>query len=482
MASSYTTNYNLDKYVGTDKPNLRDQYNAAMDKIDAALLSANTNATEAKAATQSFQGNLDAVSSAVSDEVTNRQNADADLDTAISNETSARQLADAELATNINNLGALLPAANFDSTNTVKKYVDDNVNTLSGNIAAISANVNLIMGRPLFVVVGDSWTEVNTFGNWLTTFKEKMQVDVANYGYGGTGWNRENGNSTNHGKFSQQLAYAASQMSENDKKRTVGILALGGVNDFSNNSFNIDNTVNDIARGASLLASARDASFPNVPIYAAFNTQSYKYQSNPTLTSKMYRVIDQLVYRYLGSIGIIPLQNVHYSYLMSDNGFDASNLHLNAEGAGLLGSALSQAINGGYSANWYWHEGGPRNTDVSGISFSSIEYAFNNGMYSILPRYVNLNSISGGTLGTWKIPQTGGSWMFSIPWISSNIPFAASPALSANFAQQGWISFNVNDSNNSGPMLKYSKEGPSGSDSQTQYNAIPFQASIIWND
>lgn len=35
MASEYTPKYNLDKYVGTDKPNLRDQYNSAMDKIDA---------------------------------------------------------------------------------------------------------------------------------------------------------------------------------------------------------------------------------------------------------------------------------------------------------------------------------------------------------------------------------------------------------------------------------------------------------------
>ena len=34
MASEYTTNYNLDKYVADDKPNLRDQYNSAMDKID----------------------------------------------------------------------------------------------------------------------------------------------------------------------------------------------------------------------------------------------------------------------------------------------------------------------------------------------------------------------------------------------------------------------------------------------------------------
>ena len=41
MASEYTTNYNLDLYVSTDKPNLRDQYNGAMGKIDKALLDAN---------------------------------------------------------------------------------------------------------------------------------------------------------------------------------------------------------------------------------------------------------------------------------------------------------------------------------------------------------------------------------------------------------------------------------------------------------
>lgn len=35
--ATYTLNYNLDKYEGTDKPNLRDQYNSAMDKIDSAL-------------------------------------------------------------------------------------------------------------------------------------------------------------------------------------------------------------------------------------------------------------------------------------------------------------------------------------------------------------------------------------------------------------------------------------------------------------
>jgi hypothetical protein len=55
MTTSYTTNYKLDKYVATDKPNLRDQYNTAMDKIDAQMMvnatAANNAATAANNAT-----------------------------------------------------------------------------------------------------------------------------------------------------------------------------------------------------------------------------------------------------------------------------------------------------------------------------------------------------------------------------------------------------------------------------------------------
>lgn len=46
--ATYTEYFNLDKYESLDRPNLRDQYNAAMDKIDAALhTQAGTVATQA---------------------------------------------------------------------------------------------------------------------------------------------------------------------------------------------------------------------------------------------------------------------------------------------------------------------------------------------------------------------------------------------------------------------------------------------------
>ena len=50
--ATYTTNYNLDKYEGTDSPNLTDQYNSAMDKIDAQMMSNAQSAQTAQIAAQ----------------------------------------------------------------------------------------------------------------------------------------------------------------------------------------------------------------------------------------------------------------------------------------------------------------------------------------------------------------------------------------------------------------------------------------------
>lgn len=67
--ATYTTHYQLDKYEGTDRPNLRDQYNSAMDKIDAELFSQSGDVTAEATARQR----------AIDDEATARQQADARL-------------------------------------------------------------------------------------------------------------------------------------------------------------------------------------------------------------------------------------------------------------------------------------------------------------------------------------------------------------------------------------------------------------------
>ena len=72
MATEYTPNYNLDLYASADKPNLRDQYNAAMGKIDTqmkananGITNANANVGTLQTQMRQVQGDLTALESTV---------------------------------------------------------------------------------------------------------------------------------------------------------------------------------------------------------------------------------------------------------------------------------------------------------------------------------------------------------------------------------------------------------------------------------
>lgn len=84
--ATYTQFYNLDKYEGTDRPNLRDQYNAAMDKIDSQL---HTQAGNIASAATAAQTAAQAAATADSKATT----AAADASTADSKATSAQATA-----------------------------------------------------------------------------------------------------------------------------------------------------------------------------------------------------------------------------------------------------------------------------------------------------------------------------------------------------------------------------------------------------
>lgn len=58
MATEYTPNYNLDLYASADKPNLRDQYNAAMGKVDAQMKKTADDITNANANVLTMQSQV----------------------------------------------------------------------------------------------------------------------------------------------------------------------------------------------------------------------------------------------------------------------------------------------------------------------------------------------------------------------------------------------------------------------------------------
>lgn len=91
MATEYTPNYNLDLYASADKPNLRDQYNAAMGKIDTQMkksaedvTNANANVLTLQTQMTEAQKDISALESAVKTHGTQITNAQKTADDALS--------------------------------------------------------------------------------------------------------------------------------------------------------------------------------------------------------------------------------------------------------------------------------------------------------------------------------------------------------------------------------------------------------------
>ena len=93
MATSYTPNYKLDLYTDTDKPNLRDQYNGAMNKIDSQFTTVSNNIVVAIEAANQAKDKAD---SAADSAATNAQSI-ATLNTTVSGIDTAYKAADSSI-------------------------------------------------------------------------------------------------------------------------------------------------------------------------------------------------------------------------------------------------------------------------------------------------------------------------------------------------------------------------------------------------
>ena len=93
MATSYTPNYKLDLYTDTDKPNLRDQYNGAMNKIDSQFTTVSNNIVVAIEAANQAKEKADSASDSAS---TNAQSI-ATLNNTVSGIDTAYKAADSSI-------------------------------------------------------------------------------------------------------------------------------------------------------------------------------------------------------------------------------------------------------------------------------------------------------------------------------------------------------------------------------------------------
>ena len=151
---------------------------------------------------------------------------------------------------------ALLPAADFSSTNTVKKYVDDNVTTLDGKISALAETID--EQHKGIIVIGDSYGEGYTpdgaVRSWVTNFTNAVtQYDytVFSKSRGGSGfWNA--GASY---RFATLLGELLGTMSDTEKASVGCVIVGGGYNDR-------EQSANDIGVG---MAGFRDYIINNLP-------------------------------------------------------------------------------------------------------------------------------------------------------------------------------------------------------------------------
>lgn len=148
MATEYTSNYNLDLYASADKPNLRDQYNAAMRKIDSGMKgigdkadAATTNVNAMTETIAQVRRDMDKVkedSTSIVEKADNAQNLANQANTT-ANEAS-NKIAAIESTAN-----SALSLANTNKTNIATNEAD--IDDMKTKIAANTSSVTALNGR-----------------------------------------------------------------------------------------------------------------------------------------------------------------------------------------------------------------------------------------------------------------------------------------------------------------------------------------------
>lgn len=354
MATEYTTNYKLDLYTDTDKPNLRDQYNGAINKIDEALHNNSVNITTANdTANRAYE--------AASEANTAATEASKNANTAISTANSAMETANAASST------ASTAATDANSAKAI-------ANAASATANAASATANSANGKvdDALVKINDATTKLDTATEGFTTNFNKLNNDIItlqnrkfskmlylgdSWGQGWTGSNHpESGVAAYLGdalgcETVNKSVSASGYIPNGDSKNYIGqlnsvtddekngvdlVVVEGGIND-GGSSYTYDNIVS----AAVSLYNAIIQSYPNAKIAIINTPLSYGRNfgssnvSNVTDTPqdmKPYSAINEAV-RNCSNPRQIQLIQSSYRWAQSfGQSYSYGDVHLNASG------------------------------------------------------------------------------------------------------------------------------------------------------
>ena len=404
MASEYTQNYNLDLYTDNDKPNLRDQYNGAITKIDAQLHEfsnnlvivteaanqakekANSNATEiadevtrAKAAEQANATAIadevtrakaaeQANAKAVSDEVTRAKAAEKTNADALEMEKERAILSEQQLDDAIRDIqqGAtetiakLKGAAYLDTTPTV---VDSA--TLVPTSKAVYDFTSKAKEKKTLICFGDSYADTSNRSNsWAYALQDYFGWTVKNYAVSGAGWDVDTRT------FYNQLQTAISREGTDYNIDDVyALVVAGGRNDIM--------IASEATSYVNTFMQAAIAHYKNAKIFVV--PMLYDWQTLGSTGRIKAEAIGNAAANYGAEV-----VNYAWEWLRGEKScIQSDNIHPNAAGAKRIAGYMNAALNGCYTpryvAKYYdWNgaevycvaQGGIVNLNIRG-SFSS---------------------------------------------------------------------------------------------------------------
>ena len=365
--ASFTPNYNLDLYDSTDKPNLRDQYNGAMNKLDTLLETQQQNINTAMInANQALEN-----STAQAQEISELQTG---LGTANTNITSLQ--------------GDMTTAkSNIQTLQTDMTEAQGNIETLQSDvtqdksdIAELQAKVGTLAtaGVQDFVAIGDSYLEgysaSGSHTGWGQVIAQKTGKNGYIYSQGGIG-------------FDANALTQLTNAMEAHPDIPMGFIVLG-IN-------NRTTTYNSIVSGAQALFN-KMVEYPNTHFYM-FPCVA----AGPNVGSNLLNV-EKAVFEALSNIsnpGNISVFSGCYTWLIDHaDWYDtADNLHPTQAGQNAIASSIIDAVSGGdptvYSAA------------VEFTAASGCTYNAKRSMLDLCISFYNATATDGNAFLTLKNPQ-----------------------------------------------------------------------------